>query len=293
MLKPEHIDPALCTVKDFLPNDKDHHQIYKETVHMEYWWGVLELAGGFDHTFFVMTDNDDLPYQVQRELSYLQLLHYTVFIKLAGAHYQIEHMQRHLLPEMIERYSFEHRAFIMKEGFDALHSDLYQSVTALTNQLYILIHRADLKPVKVDEKKQISMAPSDMLYWLKINKHKHLPTIKAILLKCERCLDIRHHITHYGVIPVYRDPESGGIFMQKEFHMGGVLSKYDLQAYHYGGGPMVSVIEASEKRLRCLEDEINNLYRYMFRSGVIEDYFRYRGIVLRDIYQPYWVEAAH
>ena len=137
MIKPENINPALCTVQDFLPNDKDHNQIYKEIVHMDFWWGVLELAGGFDIVFFSMKDGSGLPLPVQRELSYIQLLHYTVFIKLAGAHFQLDNMQRYLLPEKIEKYSSEHRAFFMKECFDAIHSDLYQSVTALSNQLYI------------------------------------------------------------------------------------------------------------------------------------------------------------
>ena len=289
-MKPENINPALCTVRDFLPNDKDHNQIYKEIIHMDFWWGVLELAGGFDIIFFSMKDGSDLSVQLNRELSYIQLLHYTVFIKLAGAHFQWENMQRYLLPDIIEKYSSEHRAFFMKECFDAIHSDLYQSVTALSNQIYILMDRADLKPVKTDEKKQISMSPSDILYWLKLNNHQYFLTIKSIFKKCEKFLDIRHHITHYGVIPVYRDTRSGNILLQKEFQIGGVLNKDDLKAYHYGGGPMISAVEISEKRLNGLVDEINNLYKYMFKLNIIEEYFLHKGLSIKETYQPYWMK---
>lgn len=290
MMKPDRIDPTRCSVKDFLPNDKDHNQIYKDIVHMDFWWGVLELAGGFDYVLFCTNNSEGIPYKIQRELSYIQLLHYTVFIKIAGAHLQLQNMQSYLRPDKIQNYSSEHRAFFMKECFDALHSDLYQSVTALANQLFILMNRSGYKPVKVDESKQISMSPSDVLYWLKLNRHQHFLAIKSILLKCERFLDIRHHLTHYGVIPMYRDPVSGDILLQKEFQMGRILNKYDLQEYHYGGGAMISAVEISEKRLEGLMDEIDNLYRHMFSSNMIEEYFNDRGISLTEAHRPYWIE---
>lgn len=291
MEKPRIINPALCNVSDFLPYDKNHNELYKDTIKMDYWWGVLELAGSFDYNNFVSISGKSFLPLSQREISYLQLLHYTIYMKLAGAHFQIEQMQRYLLPEQIENYSSEHRAFMMKECFDALHSDLYQSITAFSNELYILLNRSFYVPTKVDETRQISMSPSDLLFWLKTNNSKYYPKLRSFLLKCEKYLDIRHHLTHYGVIPVSRDPHTGNIFLQQEFSIGKFLTKFDLMSYHIEGNPMISANSASEIRILGITTEFNNMFQFIYLSTIFEDYLEEKKLKLIETWSPYWEKS--
>lgn len=288
MTKPEHIDPQRCNVKDFLPLDKDNHELYKDKVIMEYWWGILELTASFETQHFVSNTEEALSIEQRREIQYLQLLHYTVFVKLAGAYYQIEQMNKFLDPVIRENYSLEHISFMTKEYFDALHTDLYQSVTALSNQFFILLNRSHYEPTKVDTKHRISMAPSDLSYWLKINNHPDYGTIRSMLFKCERNLDIRHHATHYGFVPVTKKMDTGEIFIQRDFQIGDVLTKYDLPSYKKDPRKMITVIDASQKRTDDLRANVNDLYKYLYSSDIFDSYLNDRGLNLKAGYTPYW-----
>ena len=290
MIKPKIIEPALCNIHDFLPYDKNNKELYRNVIKVDYWWGLLELAGAFDSHNYITASGKSLAESSHREISYLQLLHYTVYMKLAGAHFQVEQMQRYLLPEQISDYSSEHRAFMMKECFDALHSDLYQSITACSNELYILLNRSYYESTKFDGARQISMSPSDLLFWMKHNNNTYYSKIRSFFLKCERYLDIRHHTTHYGVIPVSRDLETGNIFIQQEFLVGNVLTKYDLMSYHYRNNPMISALDASEARLSGITAELDRLYQFIFLSTIFEDYLENRKLNFINTYSPYWAK---
>jgi len=281
MSKPQFIDRHQC-------HAADKEEKYKDLTALDYWWGLRELAADFDIAYYSTVTGEDISRKLKNEITYIQLLHYTVEVKLAGAYYQMEQMERIFSSPLTEDTSMDIRVFEAKEAFDALHGDLYQSVCAIANELFMLFNRKQYKPTKYDHSKPIAMSPSDIRYWLKTNKHPHCKTIVNNLTQCENILDIRHHATHYGAVPVFGDINTGVLYIQKDFKIGALLTKYDIVAFKRSGGSMDSILEASIPRVKAMCKQINKLYRYIYSSDILEHYMSDKGVLIIDSYKPYW-----
>jgi hypothetical protein len=132
------------------------------------------------------------------------------------------------------------------------------------------------------------MSPSDLRYWLKLNKHKDYLAISSMINDCDNQLDVRHHATHYGAVPVYANAKTGILYLQKNFHMGGFLTKYDLGRYLKTGGAMSSLVEISRPRSSMLCSRINDIYKFIYLSDLFEQFMTDRKIAIKDSYKPYW-----
>jgi hypothetical protein len=281
MAKPQTIDRHRC-------HGKDKEEKYKDLTALDYWWGLRELAADFDISHYAGITGGDLTARQEKEIAYIQLVHYTVEVKLSGAFYQLEIMNRLFSSPLDEGSSLDLRVFEAKEAFDALHGDLYQAMCAMSNELFMLLNRDSYSPIKVDHTKPIAMSPSDLRYWLKINKHRDYIGISDMLNDCDNQLDIRHHATHYGAVPVYANAKNGVLYLQKEFRIGAMVTKYDLGSHLKKNGAMASLVEMSEPRAKRFCARINDLYRYIYQSDVFEAYMADRGLAIRDSYRPYW-----
>jgi hypothetical protein len=280
MPKPETIDRHRC-------HGKDKEEKYKDLTALDFWWGVRELAADFDVNNYAMKNGDELTSQLHNEIAYLQLLHYTVEVKLSGAFYQMENMER-LFNSPLGESSLDLRVFEGKEAFDALNEDMYQASCAIANQLFILLNRPHMTPTKMDHSKPVAMSPSDLRYWLKVNRHQDFKSLSAMLNNCDDQLDIRHHATHYGAVPVYADAKTGILYTQKSFRIGELLTKYDILRYMKSGKPMSNLVEAARPRARGLCAYVNKIYHYIYRTNAFENYCEARGLKVRDTYSPYW-----
>ncbi len=283
MGKPQTIDRHLC-------HGKDKEEKYKDLTALDYWWGLRELAADFDIANYANADGGELTQRQEREIAYVQLVHYTVEVKLSGAFYQMEIMERLFSSPLDESSSLDLRVFEAKEAFDALHGDLYQAVCAISNELFILLNRDAYRPIKVDRTKPIAMSPSDLRYWLKINEHRDYIHISDMINNCDNQLDIRHHATHYGAVPVYANAATGILFLQKDFRMGDMVTKYDLGRHLKKGGLMSSLVEMSRPRAQKLCSYINDIYRYIYLSDLFEEFMKNRYLTIKEIYRPYWVK---
>jgi len=279
--KPPKINRSLC-------HGKDKEEKYKDLTALDYWWGLRELAADFDVANYTGSNGAVLTERHEKDIAYIQLVHYTVEVKLAGAFYQMETMDRLFSSEFKEGSSLDLRVLEAKEAFDALHGDLYQSVCAIANELFMLLNRENYTPIKVDHTKPIAMSPSDLRYWLKLNRHREYKTISNLISECDELLDIRHHATHYGAVPVFANPKNGILYIQKDFRMGDMLTKYDLARYLRKGGPMDSLVEASKPRTQKLCSRINDIYKYVYGADIFEQFIQARGFSLKDSYKPYW-----
>ena len=281
MGKPQTIDRHLC-------HGKDKEEKYKDLTALDYWWGLRELAADFDIANYLNNEGPDLSPRQEKDISYIQLLHYTVEVKLSGAFYQIDTMERLFSSSLEGGTSLDLRVFDAKEAFDALHGDLYQAVCAIANELFMLLNRSNYTPIKVDHTKPIAMSPSDLRYWLKLNRHKDYIAISSMVNDCDNLLDIRHHATHYGAVPVYANAKNGVLYLQKDFHMGGMLTKYDLGRHLKGGGAMSSLVEISRPRAVKLCSRINDIYKFVYLSDIFEQFMVDRKIAINESYKPYW-----
>lgn len=281
MAKPQTIDRHRC-------HGKDKEEKYKDLTALDYWWGLRELAADFDIANYANDGGGDLTQRQEREIAYIQLVHYTVEVKLAGAFYQLETMERLFSSPLDDRSSLDLRVFEAKEAFDALHGDLYQAVCAISNQLFMLLNSDAYTPIKVDRTKPIAMSPSDLRYWLKINRHRDYVAISDMINTCDNQLDIRHHATHYGAVPVYANAQTGILYLQHNFRMGDMVTKYDLGRHMKKGGAMSSLVEKSRPRAQKLCAGINEIYRYIYLSDVFERFTKERKVFIRDSYRPYW-----
>lgn len=281
MPKPEIIDRHKC-------QGKDKEEKYKDLTALDFWWGLRELAADFDVDNYQTTQGEALTPQQHREIAYIQLLHYTVEVKLAGAFYQMELMEKLFNSPLNEKSSLDLRVFEAKEAFDATHEDMYQASCAISNQLFMLLNRPRYEPVKFDRSKPISMSPSDLRYWLKINEHKDLKSLSRMLTDCDDQLDMRHHATHYGAVPVYANATTGVLYVQSDFKIGDFLTKYDIVRHMKSGGKMSNLLEISKPRAIRLCGFINKIYRYIYVFGVFERYMVDKGIRLKESYKPYW-----
>jgi len=90
MSKPATIDRHLC-------HGQDEEEKYKDIAVIDYWWGLRELAAAFNVDNLTTVSGAPSSKEQLKEFAYLQILHYTVYVKLAGAFHQLEHM-RELLP---------------------------------------------------------------------------------------------------------------------------------------------------------------------------------------------------
>lgn len=281
MAKPQIIDRHQC-------HGKDKEEKYKDLTALDYWWGLRELAADFDITNYADISGSGLSGRQERDVAYIQILHYTVEVKLAGAFYQNETMERLFSSSLSESSSLDLRVFEAKEAFDALHEDLYQAVCALANELFMLLNRDSFTPIKVDHHKPIAMSPSDLRYWLKLNRHREYKTVTNLVTNCDALLDIRHHATHYGAVPVFANRSNGILYIQKDFQMGDMLTKYDLGRYLKKDGPMMSLVEASKPRAQKLCSRINDIYRYIYLSDTFEQFMKDRKLMIKESYKPYW-----
>lgn len=281
MGKPQTIDRHLC-------HGKDKEEKYKDLTALDYWWGLRELSADFDIANYTSIEGQVLSPKQENNIAYIQILHYTVEVKLAGAFYQMENMERLFSSDFIEGSSLDLRVFEAKEAFDALHGDLYQAVCALANELFMLLNRSNYTPIKVDHTKPIAMSPSDLRYWLKLNKHKDYINISSMINDCDNLLDVRHHATHYGAVPVYANAKNGILYLQKDFKMGGMLTKYDLGRYLKTGGAMSSLVEISRPRATKLCARINDIYRFIYLSEIFEQFTTDQKVMIKDSYKPYW-----
>jgi hypothetical protein len=279
--KPQKINRSLS-------HGKDKEEKYKDLTALDYWWGLRELAADFDVANYSGINGTELTERHEKEIAYIQLVHYTVEVKLAGAFYQLETMDRLFSSEFKEGSSLDLRVLEAKEAFDALHGDLYQSVCAIANELFMLLNRQNYTPIKVDHTKPIAMSPSDLRYWLKLNHHREYKTISNLISECDELLDIRHHATHYGAVPVFANPQNGILYIQKNFRMGDMLTKYDLGRYLRKGGPMDSLVEASKPRAQKLCSRINDIYKYIYLSDTFEQFMKAKDFILNENYRPYW-----
>jgi len=105
---------------------------------------------------------------------------------------------------------------------------------------------------------------------------------------CDNQLDIRHHATHYGAVPVYANAATGILFLQKDFRMGDMVTKYDLGRHLKKGGLMSSLVEMSRPRAQKLCAHINDVYRYIYLSDIFEQFATDRKLTLGKEYAPYW-----
>jgi len=184
--------------------------------------------------------------------------------------------------------SLDLRVLEAKEAFDALHEDMYQSCCAIANQLYMLMNRSYYKPIKVDPRRPVAMSPSDLRYWLKVNKHPNFKSLSRILNDCDEQLDMRHHATHYGAVPVYADKKTGVLFVQRDFRIGDLLTKYDIINHMKKGGKIINLVEASNPRIKMLCKQINRIYRYIYFNNIFESFLKDHSLKIKDSYKPYW-----
>lgn len=286
MSKPATIDRHLC-------HGQDEEEKYKDIAVSDYWWGLRELAAAFNVDNLTTVSGAPPSKEQQKEFAYLQILHYTVYVKLAGAFHQLEHMRELLPPASPPSHTFELRMFEAKEAFDALHADLYQAVCALANQLFTLLNRKDYKPVvKRKQKVLTGLNPSDVKGWLKNNSHPDYATLETMLDECDKLLDIRHHATHYSYVPTLADDQKGTIFIQRDFRIGDILTRFDLKSYADRGGPLVTILDASKTRATKLCEKVDAIYKHIYTSNTLEDYIAYRGLKLEESYQPYWERSS-
>jgi hypothetical protein len=281
--KPTTIDRHLC-------KGQPEEEKYKDIAVVDYWWGLRELATAFDIGTLTSISGASLTVDQQKEFAYLQILHYTVYMKLIGAFHQLEKMRQLLAPVPPSGHDFNLRMFEAHEAFDALHAGLYQAVCALTNQLFTLLKRRHHKPP--ERHKQATMptglTPSQVKRWLKKNSHPDHTVLSTALDNCNNQLDIRHHITHYGYVPTLADAQTGTIYIQRDFRTGHILTRFDLKLHADVGGPLVTILEASETRATKLCTEVDGIYKYIYDSNAFEDYMADRGLKLKASYQPYW-----
>jgi hypothetical protein len=285
MAKPETIDRHRCS-------GKDKEEKYKDLTALDFWWGLRELAADFDVNKYLTGTGDELSQPQRNEVAYIQLLHYTVEVKLSGAYYQMETMEKLFSSPLGEGSSLDLRVFEAKEAFDALNEDMYQATCALANQLFTILNRPSYTPIKVDQSRPTAMSPSEVRYWLKLNKHPDFKSLSALFTDCDNQLDIRHHATHYGAVPVFADAKTGILYVQKNFRIGELLTKYDIQTYMKADKPMANLVEASSPRVKSLCAFINRMYKYIWRTDAFEHYMESRGLIIRDSYKPYWEESV-
>ncbi|HHO77346.1 MAG TPA: hypothetical protein ENN05_13095 [Deltaproteobacteria bacterium] len=285
MPKPELIDRHKCS-------GKDKEEKYKDLTSLDYWWGVRELAADFAIENYE-TESGEVPSEKQiNEIAYIQLLHYTVEVKLSGAFYQMDNMERLFNTPLTPDCSLDLRVLEAKEAFDALHEDMYQSCCAIANQLYMLMNRLHYKPTKVDSRKPVAMSPSDLRYWLKINDHPDFKTLSRTLNDCDELLDMRHHATHYGAVPVYADKKTGVLFVQHNFRIGDLLTKYDIIKHINNKGKIINLVEASNPRIKMLCKKINRIYRYVYLNNIFESFMKNHALKIKDTYKPYWEQPG-
>jgi len=283
MSKPATIDRHLC-------HGQDEEEKYKDIAVVDYWWGLRELAAAFDIGTLTTVSGGALNEEQQEEFAYLQILHYTVYVKLVGAFHQLEQMQQLLAPVSSPSHSFQLRMFEAKEAFGALHADLYQAVCALANQLFTLLNRKHYQPLtkKNNQPWLTGLPPSKVKLWLKQNSHPDCATLSSVLDECDKQLDIRHHATHYGYVPTLVDAQTGTIYIQRDFQIGDILTRFDLKSYADQGGPLITILEASATRATTLCEKVDTIYKYIYTSNTFEGYMADRGLQLKDSYQPYW-----
>ena len=281
MPKPETIDRRRC-------HGKEKEEKYKDLTALDYWWGLRELAADFDINNYQTVSGEELSHRQQNEVAYIQLLHYTVEVKLSGAFYQMEHMERLFSSPLESGASLDLRVFEAKEAFDAVNEDMYQASCAIANQIYMLLNRPEYTPIKVDQRRPVAMSPSDLRYWLKLNRHHSFKPLSNMFNDCEKQLDIRHHATHYGAVPVFADRETGILYLQQDFRIGELLTKYDVLHYKKSGKPMANLLEASKPRVARLCACMNRIFRHMYLGDIFENYLEDRGLKLKKSYQPYW-----
>jgi len=279
--KPEIIDRHKC-------HGKDKEEKYKDMTALDYWWGLRELAADFDITNYTTSSGEELSPRQQTEIAYIQLLHYTVEVKLSGTFYQIENMGKLFSSPIDERSSLDLRVFEAKEAFDAANEDMYQAACSIANQLFMFINRSYYSPVKVDPRKPVAMSPSELRYWLKINKHPDLKILSRMLNDCDNQLDVRHHATHYGAVPVFADAKTGILYIQRNFRIGDFLTKYDIGRYMKSNGKMMNLVEALKPRAKELCKQINRIYRHVYINNVFEDFMKDHAFIIRETYKPYW-----
>lgn len=281
MPKPEKVDRHKC-------RGKDKEEKYKDLTALDFWWGLRELAADFDVDNYLTKSGEELTQAQRNEIAYIQLLHYTVEVKLAGAYYQMENMEKLFGTPLGEGASLDLRVFEAKESFDALNEDMYQALCAISNQLFTILNRPDMTPIKMDHTKAVAMSPSELRYWLKLNRHPDFKSLSAVFADCDNQLDIRHHATHYGAVPVYADAKTGILYIQKHFHIGEVLTKYDVVRYMKSDRPMATLVEAAKPRVRSLCAFINRLYKYIWRTDAFEHYLENRRLMIKESSEPYW-----
>jgi len=281
MPKPEIIDRHKC-------HGKDKEEKYKDLTALDFWWGLRELAADFDIEHYETVSGEELTSKQQNDIAYIQLLHYTVEVKLSGAYYQMENMERLFSTPLDEKSSLDLRVFEAKEAFDALHEDMYQACCAISNQLFMLLNRPNYSPIKYDRTKPISMSPSDLRYWLKTNNHRDLKILSRLLNDCDNQLDIRHHATHYGAVPVYADAKTGILYLQRNFKIGDLLTKYDVRRHMKTDGKMVNLVECSRPRSKELCKQINRVYRYIYLNDIFDLFLKDNTLKIKRSYTPYW-----
>lgn len=281
MPKPETIDRHKC-------QGKAKEEKYKDLTALDFWWGLRELAADFDVNNFTTETGEDLSREQHNEIAYIQLLHYTVEVKLAGAFFQMENMEKLFNTTLDESFNLDLRVFEAKEAFDALNEDMYQATCAIANQIFMLLNRPSMKPIKADSSKPLAMSPSELRYWLKLNGHPDFKSLSAVFNDCDNQLDIRHHATHYGAVPVFADAKTGILSLQKNFRIGELLTKYDILRHMKAGKPMVNLVEASRPRAKSLCAFINRLYKYIWRTNAFENYLDSKGLKIKDSCAPYW-----
>ncbi|MCG2769265.1 MAG: hypothetical protein ABIK79_15655 [Chloroflexota bacterium] len=282
MSKPATIDRHLC-------HGQDEEEKYKDIAVVNYWWGLRELAAAFDIDTLTTTSGAAPTVDQKKEFAYLQILHYTVYVKLAGAFHQLEQMQRLLAPTSQPGRSFQLRVFEAKEAFGALHADLYEAVCALANQLFTLLSRKHHKQLIKDKKPVLTgLTSGQVKRWLKENNHPDRVALSSMLDNCDSQLEIRHHVTHYGYVPTLVDHQTGTIYIQRGFRKGEILTRFDLKLRANVGGPLVTISATSEAMATALCKEVDKTYRYVYTSDAFEGYLADRDLKLKDSYQPYW-----
>ena len=132
------------------------------------------------------------------------------------------------------------------------------------------------------------MSPSDLRYWLKTNNHPDFKSLSKKLNDCDNQLDIRHHATHYGAVPVFADAKSGILYIQKDFRIGDLLTKYDVGKYMKAYGKMVNLVESSKPRVEELCKQINRIYRYIYVNNIFESFMEGNSLKIKETYKPYW-----
>jgi len=286
MPKPNKIDRHEC--KGLSEEEK-----YKDVAVIDYWWGLRELSAFFEKDYLTTTSGQT-PTQTQiEEYAYLQILHYTVFINIAGAYYQIEQMQNLFStdPESIESLRLNH--FSGKNAFNALHANLYHAICALVNQIFTLLNRKKgFLPVKDRKKKRTllkGLTKGNFIYWLNLNGHPYKNNLIPFIELCNNMLDIRHHITHFGYVPTYEPAQENMIYIQEHFVIGKIMTRFDLgQILNTQNLPKISILEASKRRSNDFCKAVDKIYEFIYFSGIYEDYMTDNGLKLKENYKPYW-----